>query len=208
MASISNFTTGDVCASTKLVQIIGISGATRSGKSTLQRTLYDLLKTDGGTNVMKLSQDHFFRYHCELITPSGEANWDQPFAIKWDTLYAQILKMREELSKTLGRTGKEGIKVTKCVLILEGFMLFYESRLRNLFDFMIWLEINRPTCHDRRMETYRVTEDYFNTKLWVNYTSYRTLLFDELRISVHSIDGTLSPEIVANKAATIIEIKS
>ena len=178
------------------LKVIGISGATRSGKTQLSKGLYNLIGSNRSCHVVKLGQDrYFFDYKtlgAKLANPF-DINWDHPSAMNWDKFYSEINRIK-----------KGFVGIGNCFLIIEGFMIFYEKRLRDLFDCMIWLDIDKLTCYNRRMKTSSVPEEYFQTKLWPNYIDYRNLLFEELKSPLFVIDGTKSQKVVLQTAENII----
>ena len=181
----------------KQLRIIGISGASRSGKTLLSNGLYNLIKADKSSRVVKIGQDRYFFDYRTLeakLSNTFEVNWDHPSALDWEKFYSEITRVREAL------TGNK----ENCFIIVEGFMAFYEERLRDMFDTMIWLEIDKLTCYTRRMSTFWVSENYFHTKLWQNYVTYRNLLFEEIKAPLHVIDGNKSLQVILQTAENII----
>ncbi|KAJ6247786.1 hypothetical protein M0813_18421 [Anaeramoeba flamelloides] len=141
--------------------VVGISGATRSGKTSLLMGLQELYLS----NVML--GDHYFS--LEKIVELKN-NWDHPEAIDHD-LFLKEAKEKYQQAKN-----------ENCdFLIIEGFMLFWDDRMLDLLDIKIWLEIDRETCYTRRMKTKRVSENYFNEKLWPNYVEYNKLVKNKVQ---------------------------
>lgn len=162
--------------------VIGISGATRSGKGTLAQNLIRFL---GSNNCQCISQDRYF--NVNKIRFNLDGNWDCPQALHHELFFKAI-------------SSAVAAHAT-AYLILEGFMMFYEQRVLNLLDFKFWIEINKRVCYQRRMATTPVPEVYFQTKLWPNYLSYRKVLFGDSLVNnslrtkfTMIIDGTLKPQ--------------
>ncbi len=195
------------------VVVIGISGATRSGKGTLARNLHKAL---GSTKLPPICQDKFF--DVTKIYKELGGNWDTPNALDHRKMYSKVLNIMEEASQSLqdslgdGDDEKEKEKENgKIYIILEGFMLFYDPQLLGLIKHKIWIEINEKTCYHRRMTTKKDPEDYFHEKLWPNYLEYRKQVMGSttLKNELYVVKGTLKPEKVLQKALVHIgELKA
>ena len=139
----------------QLPRVIMISGATRSGKSTLAASLCALLCGPGhrtkqarqgtfdrverytsatGTHVSVLSQDSHYRKQA----PSGI--WDAPEALDHDRLLAAATK--EVQNKEVQ------------YVIMEGYKLFQDARLQQIAQAAnFWIDIPREVSRARRMAT-------------------------------------------------------
>ena len=184
------------------VIVVAVTGATRSGKTLLTDKLFNKLILDLDYRVVKILQDRYFLDFHTLtarVRKGDTINWDDPRAIDWDKFYEDIVHQ-----KGLFPVNDDSVKN---FLFVEGFMCLYEERLRKLFDVIIWLEIDEQTCFERRMFSKPVTTTYFHTNLWPNYTSYRNLIFKEVKSPVIVIDGALRKEEVFKKVADLLGIK-
>ena len=186
------------------VVVVAVSGASRSGKTILIDKLYNELVSDVDYRIMRISQDwYFFGFHTITATipelKRDNVNWDDPRALNWDKFYENIVHLKGTFPVDDGSV--------KNFLFVEGFMCFYEERLRKLFDVMVWLEIDQHTCFKRRMSTSPVTTEYFHTNLWTNYSRYRDLIFKEVQPSVTVVDGRLSREDIYAKVTDLLGIR-
>ena len=172
------------------VKVVGISGATRSGKSQLTRRIE---RTLGGDKCTTIHQDHYF--DTIKISVQLEGNWDTPDALDHDRLLAKVMNTISAV-----KVPNPNLYGKCCWVILEGFMMFYDSRLVECIDYFVWLEINKKECYKRRMATKRESKRYFNDWLWPNHQRYRESIFgsDQDNDSLCkddrfvSIDGTMS----------------
>eukprot|EP01083_Nonionella_stella_P051433 136542_1 len=175
------------------VIVIGIGGATRSGKGTLARKLYKEL---GGKDVCySLCQDYFF--DRKVIYEELDGNWEDPRALNHDAYLSKINETIEKAKKcVLPETN------IKRYVILEGFLLFHDERLVELLDYKFWLEISKKTCHDRRMRTKTVPEIYFQKQLWPCYQMYRKRVFKNKAFAhgLTQMNGTLRTQIILQTA--------
>ena len=122
------------------VVVVAVSGASRSGKTILIDKLYNELVSDVDYRIMRISQDcYFFSFHTIAATipelKRDNVNWDDPRALNWDKFYENIVHLKG--------TFPVGDGSVKNFLFVEGFMCFYEERLRKLFDVMV--QPQRPT---------------------------------------------------------------
>ena len=65
------------------------------------------------------------------------------------------------------------------LIVLEGFMGFWDTLLVQLMDACVWLEIPYEVAIDRRMRTTPMPKQHYNGALWPNYERYRELVFGE-----------------------------
>ena len=130
---------------------IGICGATRSGKTTLAKSIIQYLKSD---EKHLIHLDDFFS--LELLY-EHKNNWEIPEVIEWRYL---IEDMENE---------KYTIKyLNKKYIVTEGFLLF-KKPLFYKFHKSIFIWVSKEESKKRRMETKPVTEEYFENFVWPNY---------------------------------------
>ena len=61
-----------------------------------------------------------------------------------------------------------------------------------MMDFLFWLDITRDVCHFRRMNTKRVSEEYFEKNIWPSYEQYEQKVFENGSLAnvITRVDGT------------------
>jgi uridine kinase len=138
--------------------IIGISGASASGKSLLANTIVNELGSD---QVVVISEDSYYKDHSSI--PFEERvliNYDHPDSLDHELLERHLLQLqqgesvevpiynhanhvREKHSRTIGRHS---------IIVLEGILLFVERQLRDLMDIRIFMETALDTCLIRRLK--------------------------------------------------------
>lgn len=137
--------------------IIGISGASASGKSLLAHTIVNELGTD---QVAILSEDSYYNDLTHLSLEERAAiNFDHPDALDHDLLmqHLEALQRNEmidvpvyDFSKHL--RSKQTRKVgNHRIIVLEGILLFVEQRLRELMDIRIFMDTALDICLLRRL---------------------------------------------------------
>ena len=131
--------------------VIGIGGATRSGKSTLAKNLVKFFKSDE-KHIMHL--DDYFS--LELVFANNN-NWELPKVIDWGELKSDM----NEQKFIIHSHGRK-------IILVEGFLLFKEPLICN-FDKMIYLWVDKEEAKKRRMDTKPVKEEYFENEVWPNF---------------------------------------
>ncbi|KAL4467472.1 hypothetical protein ABPG72_000682 [Tetrahymena utriculariae] len=131
--------------------IIGISGSTRSGKGTLCSHLQILY------GAKYICQDSYFNQPLIQSTLQGNAECKE--AILWGQLQADI---QQVISQNQYK-----------VLILDGFQLYNNPNILNMFDVQIFLDIPDEQIYIRRMITKPVKESYFWKYIMQEYSIYR-----------------------------------
>ncbi len=137
--------------------IIGISGASASGKSLLANTIVNELGSD---QVVVISEDSYYNDHSNIpFEERTRINYDHPNALDHDLLYQQLIQLsagesvdipvynhalhtREQKTRRIGR---------HTIIVLEGILLFVEKKLRDLMNIRIFMETPPDICLIRRM---------------------------------------------------------
>lgn len=132
---------------------IGITGGSGSGKTSLAKELKNHFKKRA--SVFHI--DNYQRFGEKLPEICGIKNWDHPKSIKWDRLIKDlsslkngkkiIIKSRDQ--KTL-KNMKEKVFMPTELIIVEGYLLFYNPLVRNLLDFLVYLDASDKVRIQRR----------------------------------------------------------
>lgn len=138
--------------------IIGISGASASGKSLLANTIVNELGSD---QVVVISEDSYYKDHSDMpFEQRAKVNYDHPDSIDHELLQKHLLKLqqgetvevpiynhsmhlRENETRTIGQHS---------IIVLEGILLFVEKKLRELMDIRIFMETSLDICLIRRLK--------------------------------------------------------
>lgn len=141
--------------------LIGVTGGTASGKTTLCHDLFNSLKVIDDCVLM--SMDNFYRG----LTPEehdnvANYNFDHPDALDFD-------KMRECLESLLNqedteiptydfashqRTDKTVTLKKSNFIFFEGILGFYDPKIRDLMDFKIYVTADDDTRLSRRCKPF------------------------------------------------------
>jgi uridine kinase len=126
--------------------IIGICGGTGSGKTTIARKIVESV---GRGNVVLVEQDSYYRNLADMpLDERHEANFDHPDSIDSDMLVNHIKRLKQgqpiEMPiydyKTHTRSDETEHIDPKPVVIVEGILIFAESRVLDLLDFRIFVD--------------------------------------------------------------------
>jgi uridine kinase len=138
--------------------IIGISGASGSGKSLLANTI---VKELGSDRVVVISEDAYYKDRADLpFEERANINYDHPNAFDHELLYEHLkalqagesikipiynhsLHAREKETRTIGQ---------HTIVVLEGILLFVEPHLREIMDIRIFMETALEICLIRRLK--------------------------------------------------------
>jgi uridine kinase len=138
--------------------IIGISGASASGKSLLANTIVNEL---GSNQVVVISEDSYYKDHSDIpFEERAKINYDHPNSLDHELLYQNLQQLqagemvevpvynhaqhiREPESRTIGQ---------HTIIVLEGILLFVEKNLRELMDIRIFMETALDICLIRRLK--------------------------------------------------------
>ncbi len=138
--------------------ILGIAGASASGKSLLANTIVNELGSD---QVVVISEDSYYKDHSNIpFEDRARINYDHPNALDHELLYQHLLELRkgnpvevpiynhskhlrEKETRTIGQ---------HTIIVLEGILLFVEKKLREIMDIRIFMETALDICLIRRMK--------------------------------------------------------
>ncbi len=158
------------------VRLVGLAGPSGSGKSTLARRL--LAEHPHGVEVIKL--DKFFKDASEFPRVGPWSNWELPENINFGGLYEALIALKDgqparvpNYSKPEGRQLGARIAQPASIILVEGFLLFYEQRLRDLFELKVYLDIPLSAQLERRLAREpNFDRDYFEQVMVQAFAHY------------------------------------
>lgn len=137
--------------------IVGVSGASASGKTLLSNTIFDEL---GSRDVVVIPQDAYYRNNTHLsFEERGKVNYDHPDAFETDLLcqHLDMIVRGEEVSIPVydfneHLRSKETLDIGQHkIIVLEGILLFAETMLRDRIDICIFMDTALDICLIRRI---------------------------------------------------------
>jgi uridine kinase len=137
--------------------LIGITGASGSGKTLVAENIYKQL---GSENVVILQEDSYYKDLSSI--PFDERtgrNFDHPDAFDHDLLRIHISQLLEGHSiahpiydySTHSRKEETETVGPHRIIVLEGILIFNEAALRNLMDIKVFIHTAPDICFIRRL---------------------------------------------------------
>ncbi len=140
----------------KNVIVIGVSGGSASGKTTVANRIKDEFKD----SVELLSHDFYYLPHDDLpLEVRAKLNYDHPNAFDTERLIKdiQLLKQcipieRPVYSYVVHNRLPETVRVNPAkVIIVEGFMIYENAELRELMDIKVFVDTDADERLIRRI---------------------------------------------------------
>ncbi|ETS29415.1 uridine kinase [Photorhabdus khanii NC19] len=142
--------------------IVGISGASASGKSLIANTLYRELRAQvGDHNIGIIPEDCYYKDQSDLsMEERYKTNYDHPSSMDHNLLFSHLQDLKAGKSIELPqydyaahtRKSEAIYFAPKRVIILEGILLLTDKRLRQEMDFSIFIDTPLDICLMRRIK--------------------------------------------------------
>ncbi|MFZ3069832.1 MAG: uridine kinase [Anaerolineaceae bacterium] len=138
--------------------VIGIAGGSGSGKTTLARAILDEIGRD---RIAFLPHDAYYCDQTELTFEERlKVNYDHPDSLETDLLIEHVKALHRgntiELPvydfKQYTRSAETRRIEPRSIILVEGILLFYESKLRKLFDVKLFMDADPDICFIRRLQ--------------------------------------------------------
>tara|TARA_X000001036_G_scaffold396268_1_gene397730 strand:- start:502 stop:1119 length:618 start_codon:yes stop_codon:yes gene_type:complete len=137
--------------------VIGITGGTGSGKTTVINTLIENTKN---IDISFLSSDSYYKDNSNLsFGERDKLNYDEPNAMDFDLLTTHLKDLKKGKSINVpdycfnNHLRLKNTNVTNpCkILVLEGILILNNEKLRNEIDYSIFLDCPREIRLNRRV---------------------------------------------------------
>ncbi|WP_330926384.1 uridine kinase [Candidatus Sororendozoicomonas aggregata] len=138
--------------------IVGIAGASASGKSLLAETLIKELQSE---HVCVISEDAYYKDQTALSMEQRiRTNYDHPESMDHDLLldHMQALKAGQTVNVPIydysvhNRASKTRKAHPARVILIEGILLFTRPQLRDTFDLRFFMDTPLDICLIRRIK--------------------------------------------------------
>jgi uridine kinase len=166
--------------------ILGISGCTNGGKTTLCKLLFEAFP-----NSVYLNQDKYFHSKesglLEFRSELGSFNYETLEAIDSTSFLAEFAELKR----------KQASKYE--TIILDGFLIFAYDSIS--FDKKYFFTLSKEACLQRRLNRkYKTvgTIEYFESLVWPSYMQYYTYCKKKFNDIVY-LDGEMSIELIAQQ---------
>ncbi|WP_429085957.1 uridine kinase [Brassicibacter mesophilus] len=137
--------------------LIGITGGTGSGKSTVAQEIFCSLPEK---NIVIIEQDSYYKEQSHLSFEDRiKTNYDHPFAFDNDLLieHLKALMSGQSINKPIydfevhNRRKETETVFPKDIIILEGILLLDDERIRELLDIKIFVDTDSDVRIIRRI---------------------------------------------------------
>lgn len=138
--------------------LVGIAGASASGKSLLAETL---VKEFPREHLCVISEDSYYRDQTHLsMSERVKTNYDHPESMDHDLLlkHLQMLKDGQSIEVPVydyaehNRTRETRRIEPAKVIIFEGILLFVNPAIREAFDLRFYMDTPLDICFSRRLQ--------------------------------------------------------
>ena len=161
--------------------VIGVAGGSGCGKSTLSYGL----KAKYPDIIEVVHFDDYQKEETDVPFLDGIRNWDHPDAINFKQLHRDLIQLignkqvtvmtkSSILNPTYEEKGRiKHIMEPKKIIIVEGYLAFYNRKIREMFDLTIFLDSPISESMKRRDKIICGDNNKYNTKiLFPMYAKY------------------------------------
>ncbi len=138
--------------------IIGVTGGSGSGKTTVAHAIFDQLH---GNSIQIITQDTYYNDQSEMSMAERKAvNYDHPLAFDTALLVKQLDQLRHNHAiempvydyEQYTRSSETVHVEPQDVIILEGILILDDERLRNLMDIKVFVDTDSDLRIIRRIK--------------------------------------------------------
>lgn len=139
--------------------IIGVAGASGSGKSLLSNTIVSELGSD---QVTVISEDCYYKNLSHLtIEERAKVNFDHPNSLDHDLFVKHLTRLKQgeaidvptyDFSAHSRTDVTRYINADHSIIVIEGILLFTDPHLRDLMDIRIFVDTDSDICFIRRLQ--------------------------------------------------------
>ncbi|EMR05863.1 Uridine kinase [Bhargavaea cecembensis DSE10] len=138
--------------------IIGIAGGSGSGKTSVTRSIYDVVKEH---SVVVIEHDYYYKDQSDLAFEERlKTNYDHPLAFDTELLIEHIKELlegrpvnRPVYDYALHTRSDKTVEIEpKDVIIIEGILVLDDARLRELMDIKLFVDTDADLRIIRRIQ--------------------------------------------------------
>lgn len=148
----------------KDVLIVGIAGGSASGKTTVVNKVKEFF----GDNITVIGHDNYYKAHDDMTYEERtQLNYDHPNAFDTERMIEDVKSIKSGCGVEIpvydysihNRSDKTTYIEPQRVVILEGILLLYDARLRDLMDVKIFVDAPADERLVRRIKRDMVERD-------------------------------------------------
>ncbi|KON28414.1 uridine kinase [miscellaneous Crenarchaeota group archaeon SMTZ-80] len=138
--------------------LIGISGASGSGKTLVAQNIYNRL---GSENLVIIQEDSYYKDLSDIpFNERADKNFDHPHAFDHDLLYKQLCDLLAGKTifhpiydyNTHSRRAETRAVEPHAIIVLEGILILNDQNLCNLMDIKVFIDTEPDICFIRRLK--------------------------------------------------------
>ncbi|MCD7739705.1 MAG: uridine kinase [Lachnospiraceae bacterium] len=127
------------------ILVVGIAGGSASGKT----TVVERIKEYFGDDIVVIGHDNYYKAHDNMsYEERSHLNYDHPSSFDTELMVADVMKLKAgqtvdipTYDYSVHNRSQKTLRITpKSVIVLEGILLFYDARLRDLMDVKIFVD--------------------------------------------------------------------
>lgn len=171
--------------------IIGIGGASRSGKTSLAILIKTILENNGQTAIVLGQDDYAFPEESDIPKIKHRVDWERPESIDFEWYKKDIFSKQKEYQN----------------VIAEGLFNFYDADINALFDVNFFTQISKKTFLERKKVDTRwgIEPNWYIEHIWKSYLKYGRTILEDSYANVVVLSG--ESEFNAKWIARILDFK-
>ncbi len=145
----------------KNTMIIGVAGASGSGKTKLANGLANQIRSElGGNLVSMIGEDAYYFDQSSIPFEQRElVNYDHPDALETELLSRHLQQLIDgvgvqvpqyDFSQHTRKSETTPIAPSR-LIIVEGILLFHDAKIRELLDLKVYVDVAQEICLTRRL---------------------------------------------------------
>jgi uridine kinase len=183
--------------------IVGITGGSASGKTSILRDIKSHLPTEA---VSVVSQDNYYKpIEEQQSDEQGKINFDLPTSINRAAFFHDLMALKEgktlhRLEYTFNNKDKEPeiVEVKPApIVIIEGLFIFYFEEIRNQIDLKVYIDAKDEVKLQRRLKrdseergyTADVVQYQWNNHVLPSYYQYLRPFRDDVDLIITNNEG-------------------
>ena len=183
--------------------IVGITGGSASGKTSILRDIKSHLPTEA---VSVVSQDNYYKpIEEQQSDEQGKINFDLPTSINREAFFHDLMALKEgktlhRLEYTFNNKDKEPeiVEVKPApIVIIEGLFIFYFEEIRNQIDLKVYIDAKDEVKLQRRLKrdseergyTADVVQYQWNNHVLPSYYQYLRPFRDDVDLIITNNEG-------------------
>ena len=141
-----------------MAYIVGISGGSASGKTTLIQKLKQIFDE---SQLAVLSQDHYYKpIEFQIRNELGEINFDEPESLDLEKFLKDLellqagysLEIEEYVFNNPNKIGSTITVNPAKIILIEGIFIIGQSDIENKLDFKIFIDAEEEIKYNRRLK--------------------------------------------------------